>query len=122
VTFLYDSTTGKLFAIPVPAPPIGIGYSGFNGAKNNPGMESVHDVGPIPRGTYEIGAPFDSPEHGPLAMPLTPCPGTDTFGRSGFLMHGDSLEHPGEASHGCIIMPRDVREHVARARGLLGVV
>jgi hypothetical protein len=27
----------------------------------------------------------------------------------GFLMHDDSIEHPGAASKGCIIMSRDVR-------------
>lgn len=89
------------------------GYSGFDLGKNNPVLERVHDVGPIPKGNYTIGPPFDSPEHGPLAMRLTPDDDTDTFGRGGFLMHGDSLEHPGEASHGCIIMPRFVRQAVA---------
>ena len=92
---------------------VGEGYSGHDEGKNNPSLENVHNVGPIPRGRYDIGEPFNSPEHGPLAMPLTPQPGTDTFGRSGFLMHGDSIEHPGEASLGCIIMPHDVRELVA---------
>jgi hypothetical protein len=43
---------------------------------------------------------------------LEPEPDTDTFGRAGFLMHGDSGAHPGEASEGCIIMPRNVREAV----------
>ena len=35
-----------------------------------------------------------------------------THGRSGLLMHGDSKEHPGSASHGCVILPRSVREEV----------
>ncbi len=35
------------------------------------------------------------------------------FGRSGFLIHGDSVSHPGEASEGCIILDRNVRETIA---------
>lgn len=34
-------------------------------------------------------------------------------GRSGFLIHGDSIAHTGQASHGCIILPRSVREQIA---------
>jgi len=45
-------------------------------------------------------------------LKLNPAPSTDTHGRGGFLMHGDSKEHPGSASHGCVILPRAVREEV----------
>ncbi|MGF6922638.1 hypothetical protein OKW41_007926 [Paraburkholderia sp. UCT70] len=46
-------------------------------------------------------------------MPLTPNPGTHTFGRDTFFMHGDSKSHPGSASNGCIvIVDRAVRERV----------
>jgi hypothetical protein len=31
------------------------------------------------------------------------------FGRGLFLVHGDSIANPGEASEGCIIMPHGVR-------------
>jgi hypothetical protein len=125
--FEYSIQVGSLYFSPgsgvaCPSRCEGYGYSGFHEGKNNPDMEDVHDVGPIPRGDYAIGAPFDSPTHGPLAIPLTPLSRTQTFGRSGFLMHGDSIEHPGEASHGCIIMPHYVREHVAAVRGLLRVI
>jgi hypothetical protein len=76
-------------------------------------MESVHDVGPIPRGNWTIvGPPVNTAEHGPYVLMLQPDADTDTFGRSGFLMHGDSKESPGSASHGCVIMPRAVREQV----------
>src|ERR1035438_5538324 len=37
---------------------------------------------------------------------LTPESGTNTFGREGFLIHGDSVQNPGTASHGCIILPQ----------------
>ena len=55
---------------------------------------------------------FRSAEHGPYVLTLTPAPTTNTFGRSGFLMHGDSIIAPGTASKGCIIMPHDAREQV----------
>lgn len=91
---------------------IGTGYSGAPSGKNNPAMQNVACIGPIPQGNYAIGEPFDSPAHGPFAMPLEPDPSNEMFGRSGFLMHGDSIEHPGCASEGCIIMQRAVREAV----------
>lgn len=92
---------------------IGVGYSGAEGSgKNNPAMESVPCVGPIPRGTYSIGEPFDSATHGPFAMSLIPDPANEMFGRSGFLLHGDSINAPGTASEGCVIMSRDTRTKV----------
>ena len=47
-----------------------------------------------------------------MSRRLKPCADTPTFGRDGFLLHGDSKESPGRASHGCVIMPRSVREQV----------
>lgn len=92
---------------------VGMGYSGAKpDGYNNPSMQNVHDVGPIPQGFYTIHEPFDSPAHGPFAMPLEPDPANEMFGRGGFLMHGDSIENPGHASEGCVIMPRSVREEV----------
>lgn len=92
---------------------VGTGYSGFGAGKNNPVMESVHSVGPIPVGKWTIiGPPANTAEHGPCVLTLRPAMETNTFGRDGFLMHGDSRESPGCASHGCVIMPRPVREQV----------
>ncbi len=92
---------------------VSTGYSGANEGKNNPAMDNVPNVGPIPRGDWTIaGPPVDSKDHGPYVLKLNPAPSTETHGRSGFLMHGDSKEHPGSASHGCVILPRAVREVV----------
>lgn len=92
---------------------VGTGYSGFDNGKNNPDMQAIHDVGPIPQGEWTIsGPPFNTAEHGPFVLRLEPSATTDTFGRSGFLMHGDSIQAPGTASKGCIIMPRLIREQV----------
>ena len=72
------------------------GYSGMAGTgKNNPAMQNVMMVGPIPRGGYMIETPFNDPIHGPYAMHLTPDAANVMYGIDGFLMHGDSLEHPG---------------------------
>ena len=92
---------------------VGAGYSGFDNGKNNPSMQAVADLGPIPQGEWTIvGPPINTPTHGPFVLRLEPSNGTNLFGRSGFLMHGDSIESPGTASHGCIIMPRNIREQV----------
>ena len=92
---------------------VGQGYSGFGVGKNNPALQNLVDVGPIPQGHWEIGPPEDTHTHGPHVMALTPAPGTDTFGRGGFLIHGDAIEHPGAASHGCIILPRNLRDEIS---------
>lgn len=92
---------------------VATGYSGAGEGKNNPELQNVPNVGPIPRGDWTIdGPPFDTRDHGPYVLRLQPDPGTETHGRSGFLMHGDSKAHPGTASHGCIILPRPTREQV----------
>ena len=93
--------------------PIAAGYSGAGAGKNNPAMEAVPNVGPIPRGDWTIsGPPVDTKDHGPYVLRLNPAATTETFGRAGFLMHGDSKESPGCASHGCVILPRNAREQV----------
>src|ERR1039457_5511435 len=73
---------------------VATGYSGFGQGKNNPDMENVPDVGPIPRGVYDIGPPHDTTTHGPHVMALTPEPGTNTLGRDGFLSPGFCTESP----------------------------
>src|SRR5512146_1323064 len=77
--------------------------------KNDPAADAIRGVGPIPVGRYVIGPPMPHPTAGPFTLRLAPTPGTDTHGRSGFLIHGDSARAPGAASHGCIILPRSVR-------------
>lgn len=87
------------------------GYSGAGEGKNNPVMEAVREVGPIPAGQWRIdGPPVNTPTHGPYVLHLQPL--GDTHGRSAFLIHGDSVARPGTASKGCIILPRAVREEV----------
>lgn len=78
------------------------GYSGKDPHKDNPDSQGVANYGPIPRGRWRIGAHTNS--KGPYTIILTPEPGTNTFGRSAFRIHGDSISNPGNASQGCIIL------------------
>ena len=111
MSWVYSQSTGQLkFGEQL----IGTGYSGCGDGKNNSSCESIRDFGPIPVGWYTIGAPFDSRDHVPYVMHLTPESTNEMYGRGGFLIHGDSIARPGEASKGCIIMSRDVRERVGR--------
>lgn len=91
---------------------IGHGYSGFPpDGVNNPKMQGVRGVGPIPQGMWHTdGNPYDSDTTGLYSIKLVPMPGTNVFGRGSFRMHGDLLFHPGFASHGCIVLPRSFRE------------
>lgn len=91
----------------------GTGYSGNGEGMNNPAMQDVRGHGPLPAGSYTIGAPLDPPDHlGPLAMPLTPAPANEMFGRSAFFMHGDNAAMNYSASDGCIVMARAIRQAV----------
>ena len=79
------------------------GYSGHGAGLNNPLMQADARVGPIPQGLYDIGPPVDHTQLGPFALPLTPRPGTNTYGRSGFFLHGVPTNDAGhDASLGCI--------------------
>lgn len=89
------------------------GYSGYGQGKNNPAMQAMPDVGPIPCGMYTIGPAFFDSEKGPCVMALVPDPANEMFGRGGFLIHGDSIEDPGFASHGCVILDHATRETIA---------
>jgi len=88
------------------------GYCGKGSCKDNPAAESVVNEGPIPVGWYTIQAPVDTDEHGPYVLWLTPDPTNVMYGRSGFGIHGDSIDDPGSASEGCIILDRNEREAI----------
>jgi hypothetical protein len=94
---------------------LGVGYSGSlsKGGRNDPSKQCESDIGPIPRGLYTIGPPGPGPS--PYSLRLTPDPSNDMCGRSGFLIHGDSVSHPGDASDGCIILSRAEREAIVKS-------
>ena len=88
------------------------GYSGKGTAKNDPDKQCVVDQGPIPRGTYTVGPAMNHPRLGPVSIPLTPHPINDMCQRFGFFIHGESVSDPGNASDGCIVLPRASREAI----------
>jgi hypothetical protein len=94
------------------------GYSGHGAGVNNPAMQDVKYVGPIPTGDYTIGKQGTHySENGPLpaSMRVSPAATNDMHGRGGFLIHGDNSRGDRSASEGCIILPRNVRNDIANS-------
>ncbi|WP_342753722.1 tlde1 domain-containing protein [Pantoea sp. MBD-2R] len=88
-------------------------YSGRPGYKDDSANECVKSKGPIPRGQYTIGDPFYHPKIRAWTMRLTPATSNHMCGRDGFMIHGESSKHPGEASDGCIILGLPGRKAIA---------
>ena len=111
MTWEYSQSTGRLTRNGVT---VGAGYSGAPPAGlNNPQMQQIRNVGPIPRGRYQIGTPRDTTRHGPHVLDLTPV-GHNALGRSEFLIHGDKIAGPPKsASNGCIILARTLRNQIS---------
>jgi RHS repeat-associated protein len=113
----YDQSNGHFTCTNPQNPDAGVvydevGYSGSaDGGRNNPALQNVQNVGPIPRGTWITGPPrgtaADAGHTGPNTMNLTPADGGNPCGTtrncSAFRMHGDNPTHT--ASTGCIILP-----------------
>jgi len=102
---------------------LGEGYSGNGAGLNNPAMESVHNHGPIPRGAWTIGPFHDDPGgKGPVVAHLMPIAITETFGRAGFMVHGDNQALNHSASEGCIVAPRFIRDQIAAGLSVCSVL
>ncbi len=86
------------------------GYAGGNCGKNpeginNPDMQAVHNIGPLPCGTYTIqGPPYHNPNTGLNTLNLVPDAANQMFNRGSFRVHGDTAT-PFCASEGCIVIP-----------------
>lgn len=93
---------------------VGTGYSGAGmtavTGRNNPAMQHVANQGPIPTGSYQIGAAYHHLQKGPTSMNLTPV-GHNSLGRSGFMVHGNNVQN--NASQGCIILGPNQRQQIA---------
>jgi hypothetical protein len=111
-TAVYEQATG-LFIIVQPLPVRTFGYAGRGAGRNNPAMQHVRNVGPLPAGVYKISRPFLHARMGPMTFRLTPDPDNVMHHRSGFLIHGDN--NIGDASSGCIILPRPARDLLDRS-------
>ena len=121
VTCVYEQQTGRMVCTDNKTGKMVVnrmGYAGHGRGKNNSSMQNISNTGPLPQGKYDIEAPaFMHPHTGPLSLRLDPDNGNEMFGRSGFLIHGDSKKRPGEASNGCIILPAEDRRAISDAGG-----
>jgi hypothetical protein len=107
----FEQTTGKWYD--AAGTHVTTGYAGGNCGKdpigiNNPDMQCVKDVGPLPVGFYTMGELVPESHLGKDAIPLLPAPSNSMCGRGDFYIHGDT-ETPRCASEGCIVLPHDVR-------------
>ncbi|MFY9843902.1 MAG: hypothetical protein WA718_23755 [Terriglobales bacterium] len=102
-----------------------MGYAGrdldasgvFVAGKNNPAKKGAQNVGPLPCGFYAADwIELADAEVGKFAIHLKPDATTEAkilaYGRQpfSFFIHGDSLEHPGAGSDGCIVQDLNVRQ------------
>ena len=117
--FTYEQKTGRLLHN---GTCIATGYSGFGQGKNNPLLQNVADVGPICCGRFRMevikdadGNACDYEHKKAPVIRLIAQPGTQMFGRAGFLIHGDSISAPGTASHGCVIEDHNARVSIAES-------
>lgn len=115
MTWKWDQSAGELTR---DGSFIAKGYSGRGRGKNNPSMQAAVGIGPIPAGRWRMVAVKNSLNTGPFTITVHAIDGTpnddrhDDTGRGAFRIHGDSIRDPGNASHGCIILPRVVRERL----------
>ena len=107
--WIFTQKTGQ---IAQDAKVVAAGWAGQGKGKNNPDMQDVESIGPLPCGLYTIQAPHDNPHTGPFTMDLIPDPTNQTFGRKDFRIHGAAFKDPELSSEGCIIQARSVRERI----------
>lgn len=128
----YEQATGKLRG--PNGTIVGVGYAGrdldrmgnFVGGKNNPGKENIENVGPLPSGIYAADwMELVHPVVGKFAIHLKPDQTTEAkivaYGRQplSFFIHGDSIEHPGASSDGCMVQALSVRRRLWNSGDLL---
>lgn len=114
--WVWKQSTGELYHRGSPVlTPFVTGYSGSGAPKNDPALQCVSDLGPIPRGWYTIGAERNQPA--PVTLPLEPDPANDMCGRAGFLIHADNVQRPGWASEGCIVIANRAKREAIRDSG-----
>jgi RHS repeat-associated protein len=112
----YHISTGAVWHFPPgggAAELIDFGYSGRGDGLNNPLYQLEENVGPILEGDCSIG-PLQTnvTKEGielPFSMRLRPNPGTQTFGRGGFIIHG------GTTSKGCPIFDEPTRKKIGNS-------
>jgi len=104
VSWQFRQSTGEVIA--PDGEVLGSGYSGHGPGVDNPADQAIPNVGPIPVGQWIIGPLEDGGHLGPDVLPLFAAPGTETFGRTGFFIHGDNAQMNHTGSEGCLVLPR----------------
>jgi hypothetical protein len=109
--WVYSQTTGILCH---DHEVVAFGYSGAGPGLNNRAFQDIASQGPIPQGEWTIGVLSKESRPGDPVFPVIPVPGTDTFGRAYFSIHGgDPLGVSETASTGAIILDRAARLAIA---------
>ena len=95
------------------------GWAGNHDGKNNPDLQTMRGVGPLPRGLYTLDGWEAQHDHlGPMVCHLTPdksnnMRASDGEDRNGFYIHGPSTgANYGQESMGCIVLLRADRVSV----------
>ena len=110
--WMYSQSTGQLSHN---GSYVATGYAGNGAGLNNPAMQNVQNVGPLPQGSYTIGPQYNSANTGPGTMALNPAAANNMFGRSQFRIHGDNSQGNQSASQGCMIFGPSVRNQIANS-------
>ena len=119
--WVYSQSTGQLTHIDSNGNVkiVGTGYAGRDQGVNNPAMQNVRNVGPLPQGTYMIGPQQNNVTvSGTIlrgSLRLTPDPKNQMHGRSGFLIHGDNRIRNQSASLGCPVLTREIRDEIGNS-------
>lgn len=110
--FIYVQLSGELFAVNGDfTMPLGAGYAGALHGLNNPELDGVRNIGPLPEGEYRMRV-YPHPRFAEPAIKLVQVKG-ETHERSGFWIHGDNAKADRSASSGCPVFSRPVRQCIA---------
>jgi RHS repeat-associated protein len=116
----YNQASGQLYEINPGAQPVAVGRNGYAGGNqgqnpegvNNPALQHLQNVGPLPEGHYTIGQAYYHPKLGAVTMNLDPLPSTHMYGRNLMRIHGDNSSQNQSASQGCIVQNRPTRNRI----------
>jgi len=124
----YSQSTGQTTYVQTDGGTVdaGTGYSGYGDGLNNPAMQDVPNVGPIPQGTYTLDPMTNNTTAGGVSLPdsmrITQPDGGSTLPelpdggtRSGYSIHGDNPKGDHSASQGCIILDKETRKKIANS-------
>lgn len=110
--FTYSQTTGVLthngYAVSK-------GYAGRGEGLNNPAMQNVPKIGPLPQGKYTIMKAGTDAKVGKVAMRLIPDPANEMYDRADFFIHAPHANDQKDSSEGCMVFDHDTRTGVAAA-------